>query len=142
MSPGAVAATPQPNAAIGKAMAAVTAAIAKAEADPDRPVCHFHPPAQWNNDPDGVLFYKGWHHMFYQHNPFDSKWGHMHWGHARSRDLVNWEHLPIALWPSVEKGEEHVFSGGAALAADGRPRLFYTSIGPAQSRTMDGRARG
>ena len=37
----------------------------------------------------------------------------MHWGHARSRDLVNWEHLPVALWPSLEKGEEHVFSGGA-----------------------------
>ena len=43
----------------------------------------------------------------------------MHWGHARSRDLVNWEHLPIALWPSLEKGEEHVFSGGATIGPDG-----------------------
>src|ERR1035438_3814712 len=60
---------------------------------------------------------------------FDALWGHMHWGHARRRDLANWEHLPIALWPSLDKGEEHVFSGGAIAAADGRPRLFYTSIG-------------
>jgi len=118
------------NPAIQKAMKSVQEAIAKAESDPDRPRYHFRPPAQWNNDPNGVLFYRGWHHMFYQHNPYDSKWGHMHWGHARSRDLVNWEHLPIALWPSTEKKEDHVFSGGAAIAADGRPRLFYTSIGP------------
>ncbi|MGE5647660.1 MAG: glycoside hydrolase family 32 protein [Acidobacteriota bacterium] len=123
------AAAEEPNPAIRKAMDAVRAGIAKAASDPDRPTYHFHPPAQWNNDPNGTIFYKGWHHLFYQHNPFEAKWGHMHWGHARSRDLVNWEHLPIALWPSLEKGEEHVFSGCAALAPDGRPRLLYTSIG-------------
>jgi beta-fructofuranosidase len=117
------------NRAIGKAMEAVSAAIPRAESDPDRPVFHFRPPAQWNNDPNGTIFYKGWHHLFYQHNPFEAKWGHMHWGHARSRDLVNWEHLPIALWPSIENGEEHVFSGAAISGPDGRPLLFYTSIG-------------
>jgi beta-fructofuranosidase len=53
----------------------------------------------------------------------------MHWGHARSRDLVNWEHLPIALAPSEERGETHVFSGGAVLNQDGQLRIFYTSIG-------------
>ncbi|MGH9402482.1 MAG: glycoside hydrolase family 32 protein [Terriglobia bacterium] len=110
-------------------MKAVTAAIPKAESDPNRPVYHFHPPANWNNDPNGPIWYKGWYHLFYQHNPYAAVWGHMHWGHARSRDLVNWEHLPIALWPSRDKGEEHCFSGGAALAGDGRPRLIYTSIG-------------
>ena len=110
-------------------MESVTAAIPKAESDPERPVWHFRPPANWNNDPNGTIFYKGWHHLFYQHNPYGSVWGHMHWGHARSRDLVNWEHLPIALWPSLEKGEEHIYSGGAILAADGRPHIFYTSIG-------------
>jgi beta-fructofuranosidase len=110
-------------------MDALRAASAKAASDPARPVYHFHPPAQWNNDPNGTIFYRGWHHLFYQVNPYAAVWGHMHWGHARSRDLVNWEHLPIALWPSEEKGEEHVFSGAAILAADGRPRLFYTSIG-------------
>jgi beta-fructofuranosidase len=126
---GALSAQIRPNPLVVKAMDSVLAAIPKAESDPARPVYHFHPPAQWNNDPNGTLFYKGWHHLFYQLNPYGSTWGHMHWGHARSRDLVNWEHLPIALWPSVEKGEEHVFSGGAILAEDGRPRLFYTSIG-------------
>ena len=114
---------------IPKAMDAIRSAIGKAEADPARPAYHFHPPAQWNNDPNGTIFYRGWHHLFYQVNPYGAVWGHMHWGHARSRDMVNWEHLPIALWPSEEKGEEHVFSGAAMLAGDGRPRLFYTSIG-------------
>lgn len=120
---------PEPNPEIKRAMKAVTVAIPKAESDPNRPVYHFHPPANWNNDPNGPLWYKGWYHLFYQHNPYAAVWGHMHWGHARSRDLVNWEHLPIALWPSRDKGEQHCFSGGATLAGDGRPRLIYTSIG-------------
>jgi beta-fructofuranosidase len=117
------------NPAIAKAMDGVKAAIPLAERDPERPVYHFHPPAQWNNDPNGTIQYRGWYHMFYQHNPYGAGWGNMHWGHARSRDLVNWEHLPIALWPSKEKGEEHVFSGCAALGPDGRPVIVYTSIG-------------
>ncbi|MDR3701798.1 MAG: glycoside hydrolase family 32 protein [Candidatus Sulfopaludibacter sp.] len=112
-----------------KAMESVRASMPTAAADPERPVYHFHPPANWSNDPNGTIFYRGWHHLFYQFNPYGSSWGHMHWGHARSRDLVNWEHLPIALAPSVEKGETAVFSGGAILALDGRPRIFYTSIG-------------
>jgi|SRR5581483_3286670 len=111
------------------AMQADISAIAVAASDPARPVYHFHPPANWNNDPNGTIWYKGWHHLFYQHNPYAAKWGHMHWGHARSSDLVNWEHLPIALCPSVERGETHIYSGGAVLAEDGRPRILYTSVG-------------
>ena len=126
---GAVPAMAAENPALVKAMRSVEAAIAKASADPNRPVYHFHPPAYWNNDPNGTVWYKGWHHLFYQYNPYAAVWGHMHWGHARSRDLVSWEHLPIALWPSTEKGEEHVFSGAATAGPDGRPWLFYTSIG-------------
>lgn len=114
---------------IERAMESVRAAIPRAAADPERPVYHFHPPANWHNDPNGTIFYRGWHHLFYQFNPYGSTWGHMHWGHARSRDLVNWEHLPIALAPSEEKGETQVFSGGAVLTRDGQPRIFYTSIG-------------
>ncbi len=126
----AAAAFPDPQTpGLKAAMESVTAAIPQAEGDPNRPVYHFHPPANWNNDPNGTIFYQGWHHLFYQHNPYGATWGHMHWGHARSRDLVNWEHLPIALCPSLEKGEEHVFSGAAIAAPGGRPRLFYTSIG-------------
>src|ERR1700730_16295824 len=91
----------------------VLAAVPLAESDPDRPIYHFHPPAQWTNDPNGTIFYKGWHHLFYQLNPFAARLGSQHWGHARSRDLVNWEHLPIAIWPSAEKSERAIFSGGA-----------------------------
>jgi beta-fructofuranosidase len=126
----AAAAFPDPQTpGLKEAMESVTAAIPQAAGDPNRPVYHFHPPANWNNDPNGTIFHQGWHHLFYQHNPYGATWGHMHWGHARSRDLVNWEHLPIALCPSLEKGEEHVFSGAAIAAPGGRPRLFYTSIG-------------
>jgi len=112
-----------------RAMESVSAAIPTAAADPERPVYHFHPPANWHNDPNGTIFYRGWQHLFYQFNPYGATWGHMHWGHARSRDLVNWEHLPIALAPSEASGETAVFSGAAILTRDGEPRIFYTSIG-------------
>jgi beta-fructofuranosidase len=125
----ALRAATEQNPALVKAMQSVESAIPRAAADPSRPLYHFHPPAYWNNDPNGTVWYKGWHHLFYQHNPYGAIWGNMHWGHARSRDLVNWEHLPIALWPSAEKGEDHVFSGAATQGPDGRPWLFYTSIG-------------
>jgi sucrose-6-phosphate hydrolase SacC (GH32 family) len=127
---GALAAEPDP--ALVKAMEGVRAAIPLAETDPDRPVYHFRPPANWTNDPNGTIFYRGWHHLFYQLNPFASRAGSQHWGHARSKDLVNWEHLPVAIWPSSEYGERAIFSGGAILAGDGRPRLIYTSIGRPQ----------
>jgi beta-fructofuranosidase len=120
---------PQPAAPPAAAMDALTAAIARAEADPDRPIYHFRPPANWNNDPNGTIFYRGWHHLFYQLNPSAPRGGNQHWGHARSRDLVNWEHLPIALWPLTDRGERAIFSGGAVLGPDGKPRIFYTSIG-------------
>src|SRR4051794_38446153 len=111
------------------AMEALSAAIPLADADHDRPVYHFRPPANWNNDPNGTIYYRGWHHLFYQLNPSAPRAGNQHWGHARSRDLVNWDHLPIALWPLTERGERAIFSGGATLGPDGRPRVFYTSIG-------------
>jgi beta-fructofuranosidase len=119
----------QSDQGLAKAMEGVRAAIPLAARDPERPVYHFGPPAQWNNDPNGTLFYKGWHHLFYQLNPYGTTGTNQHWGHARSRDLVNWEHLPIAIGPSLDKGERYIYSGGAVLAADGRPRMLYTSIG-------------
>ena len=67
--------------------------------------------------------------MTHQLNPFGTTPGNQHWGHARSKDLVNWEHLPIAIWPSSDQGEPAIFSGGAIIADDGRPRIIYTSIG-------------
>jgi sucrose-6-phosphate hydrolase SacC (GH32 family) len=113
---------------ISAAMSGVLKAIPVAAADPTRPVYHFHAPAQWMNDPNGFIYFGGWYHIFYQSNPYSSDWGNMHWGHARSRDLLNWQQLPIALWPSHERGEEHVFSGSLFRDAAGRPMAFYTSI--------------
>lgn len=113
------------------ATASLRAAVGLAARDPERPVYHFRPPANWTNDPNGTIYYKGWHHLFYQLNPAEPRGGNQHWGHARSRDLVNWEHLPIALWPLTARGERAIYSGGAAIGPDGKPRIFYTSIGHA-----------
>jgi beta-fructofuranosidase len=112
-----------------KAMAATKEAIPLASQDPSRPTFHFLPPSRWMNDPNGPIYYRGWYHLFYQFNPYGDAWGDMHWGHARSRDLVDWEHLPIALWPTKSKGEHHVFSGSTYLDDKGKPMIFYTSIG-------------
>ncbi|MEM7534210.1 MAG: glycoside hydrolase family 32 protein [Chloroflexota bacterium] len=117
------------NPAIEKAMQSVAAVVPKAEADPTRPVYHFRPPANWMNDPNGTIYHNGVYQLFYQHNPYGDDWGHMHWGHARSTDLVNWEHLSIALWPSLELGEDHCFSGCAWVNGDGEPTLVYTMVG-------------
>lgn len=114
--------------AIAKATASVEKARARAEADQNRPVYHITSPANWINDPNGPIFHGGYYHMFYQHNPYGDQWGHMHWGHVRSRDLAKWERQPIALWPSLDLGEEHVFSGCATTNNRGEPLVFYTSI--------------
>lgn len=97
--------------------------------DPQRPIYHFIAPARWMNDPNGPIYYKGEYHLFYQFNPFSDTWGHIHWGHAKSEDLIHWEHLPIALKPSTNEGETHCFSGDCVID-EGIPKILYTSIGP------------
>lgn len=115
-------------ASINKAMESVERKRKKAQKCPYRPKYHFLAPAQWMNDPNGPIFYKGEYHIFYQHNPYSPRWGHIHWGHAKSPDLVHWAHLPIALAPSRDLGEKHCFSG-CCVINNQTPTILYTKIG-------------
>ena len=94
--------------------------------DEARPAFHFSPRVGWLNDPNGLSFYKGKYHLFYQYHPYTLYWGPMHWGHAVSSDLVSWEYLPAALAPDEAYDSEGCFSGSAAVMSDGRHLLMYT----------------
>ena len=108
-----------------------------------RPKIHFTTQKGWINDPNGLVYYGGKYHLFYQFHPHDTCWGPMHWGHAVSDDLINWEHLPIALYPD-ENGT--IFSGSAladtnnisGFGKDGKIPLvaFYTCHGDQQVQSI------
>lgn len=93
---------------------ASTAAMAQKPAYKEqyRPQIHFSPPAHWMNDPNGLLYYKGTYHLFYQYYPKASVWGPMHWGHAISTDMIHWKNQPVALYPD---SLGLIFSGSAVV---------------------------
>ncbi|CAI6050471.1 Ribokinase [Paenibacillus sp. JJ-100] len=91
-----------------------------------RPGFHFSPPSHWLNDPNGLVYYEGEYHLFYQYHPYSNHWGPMHWGHAISQDLIHWQHEPIALFP-----DEHgaIFSGCCVVDWNNSSGLFNGSHG-------------
>lgn len=116
-----------------------------------RPQVHFTPDSMWMNDPNGMVYYEGEYHLFYQYFPHSNVWGPMHWGHAVSTDMVHWEHLPIALYPD---SLGYIFSGSAVvdwnntsgLGKDGIPPLvaIFTYSDPVKEKEgrMDYQTQG
>ncbi len=90
---------------------------------------HYSQFAHWNNDPNGLVYFNGYYHLYYQTNPFSKYWGDMYWGHARSKDLLHWEELPYALFPDdgtlgYGEGNGYAWSGSALVYHKGMSSLI------------------
>lgn len=104
-----------------------------------RPQFHFTPELNWTNDPNGMVYFDGEYHLFYQFNPLGIDWGHMSWGHAVSKDLVHWDHLPVAL---RDEYGVMIFSGSAVadlqntsgFGENGRPPMVAIYTGHSAGR--------
>lgn len=113
------------RAALRRAETAVTG-LRAVRGDRWYPRFHIAAAGGWINDPNGLCYFGGRYHVFFQHHPFGSAWGPMHWGHVSSADLVTWRREPIALAPSLEADRDGVFSGSAVVDDDGNLVVFYT----------------
>ena len=91
------------------------------------PAFHITGETGWINDPNGLIYFNGQYHAFFQYNPYDTKWGPMHWGHVVSDDLTNWKYLPIALTPGDDCDKNGCFSG-SAIVHNGKLWLMYTGF--------------
>ena len=96
--------------------------------DPRRPQFHLLPAANWMNDPNGPIYWKGQYHMFFQYNPNGAYWGDMHWAHAVSSDMVHWRHLPVALSPTPGGPDQDGCFSGSAVVNSGAPTFIYTGV--------------
>ena len=106
-----------------------------------RPGAHFAPKANWMNDPNGLIFWNGQYHLFYQHNPHSTTpFAKICWGHATSPDLVHWEDLPLALTPTPGSVDEDGCWSGRAVVNNGQVFLLYTGFGQRRQRPCAARA--
>ena len=90
------------------------------------PTFHIAARAGWINDPNGLSYFNGRYQVYFQHHPFGTQWGPMHWGHVSSEDMVTWRREPIAMAPSIEADRDGVFSGSAVVGDDGKLYAYYT----------------
>lgn len=104
--------------------------VFRVQQDPQHPSYHYSPPANWMNDPNGLIYWKGNYHLFYQYNPFEPVWGNIHWGHAISKDMLHWKHLPIALLPDPNGADAGGCYSGCAVDYNDTPTLLYTGVYP------------
>jgi sucrose-6-phosphate hydrolase SacC (GH32 family) len=95
--------------------------------DPQRPICHAQPPRAWTNEPHGLIHWGGKYHLFYQKNPNGPYWGHIHWGHMTSPDLLRWTEMPVALAPEPGFDSEGCWSG-SVIEHQGRLAIVYTGV--------------
>lgn len=117
-------------------MSVAASALASDAREIRQPAYHYAPAKNWMNDPNGLVYYDGEYHLFYQYNPYGDRWGHMSWGHAVSRDLVRWQELPVA----IPETDVMIFSGSAVvdwtnssgLGKGGKPPLIamFTGVQP------------
>nr|XP_043614906.1 beta-fructofuranosidase, soluble isoenzyme I-like [Erigeron canadensis] len=91
-----------------------------------RSAYHFQPEKNFISDPDGPLYHMGWYHLFYQYNPYSAIWGNISWGHAVSKDLINWFELPLAMVPDHWYDMQGVMTGSATILPDGQIIMLYT----------------
>lgn len=96
--------------------------------DHERPQFHLLPRANWMNDPNAPIYWKGLYHLFYQYNPERPVWGNIHWGHAVSEDMVHWRHLPVALTPSADGADGSGCFTGTAAVCDEHVVAMYTGV--------------
>ncbi len=105
-----------------------------------RPVYHFTPQYGWMNDPNGMVYFDGEYHLFFQYNPYGNRWQNMHWGHAVSTDLVSWTYLPPAIAPdslgSIFSGSAVVDKNNTAGFGENAIVAIYTSAGKEQTQSI------